>query len=291
MAPAKLLLFGEHTVLHGGEALALPLRRFSARWSTFANVGQAELFQDWAAFAKTRFDLVEALDIDRWFDESSELSVESDIPMAYGLGSSGALTALVFARYRRGDLPDLSLTALRALLGQLESYFHGRSSGLDPLVSYLDAGVYIDARGEATRVAAHMPTFFASGGWFLYDSGRPKAGERAIAGFGESCKDEAYRQNFLHPASTLVSRLIACCALDTQLEALAAGWHDYQTLSRLQLQHLPFLIPDDVAQQWEHWAADGSAFLKLCGAGGGGFFLGYAPERMRLEGAAGVFWV
>ena len=56
-----------------------------------------------------------------------------------------------------------------------------------------------------------------------------------------------------------------------------------KVLSELQLRELEFLIPSHIVSLWEAWLHDDSAYLKLCGAGGGGFFLGYAPDRSKIK--------
>ena len=300
MAPAKLLLFGEHTVLHGGEALALPLHAFGARWSDGPTRDSDGPFRRWAAFAKTRPALRDALDLARWEAEADGLALASDIPPDYGLGSSGALTALTFRRYARdprwSTLADASaeqpprdtrsdeLLELRALLGELEGYFHGRSSGLDPLVCLLQTAIHVDAGGDARQVDARLPSLSPGGGWFLLDSGQPKAGGSAIARFGVSCQSPAFRQNFLDPASALVRRLIAdTLARDSLEPTRPRGLELLAQLSQLQRAHLGWLIPGAVAKTWSAWLADDRAYLKLCGAGGGGFFLGYTRDLGGLQ--------
>lgn len=280
MTPAKLLLFGEHTVLHGGEALALPLPRFAARWSR-GIAGPDSPFPAWAAFAKTQDAIPASLDVERFAAEAPGLCVDSDIPRDYGLGSSGALTALVYRRYRR-DTSDASLPELRRRLGLLEGFFHGRSSGLDPLVCYLGQAVHVRPSGIDVRPTP--PLSSPRGRWFLLDSHRPKAGQRAIAGFGESCTREGFRQNFLAPALALTRRLIA------GVDAPDDAWRDaLRELSARQLEHLGWLVPAHVAGQWRAWLDADAAYLKLCGAGGGGFFLGYTPDPPSVN--AEVIWL
>ena len=300
MTPAKLLLFGEHTVLQGGEALAVPLQRFSARWSRGLAIPQRNPFPDWAAYAKTApaddADEVAVrtwLDVERFAAEAPALSVDSDIPHDYGLGSRGALTALVYARYRRSPT-DPPLADLRRRLGQLESFFHGRSSGLDPLVCYLRAAVHVRADGSVAMLPT-PPLATAAGRWFLLDARQPKAGHAAIARFRESARDDGFRQNFLRPALASTAELIAG-AQDTPVTWVA----QLRRLSGLQLAYLPWLIPEHVAATWRRLLETDAAYLKLCGAGGGGYFLGWAPNGSDVgngldgggaAGGGGVTWL
>lgn len=293
MTPAKLLLLGEHTVLHGGDALAVPLPQFGARWSVSAPT-ESQPFPRWAAYAKTAVTPAEGqapmatwLDVDRFAAEASVLTVDSTIPRDYGLGSSGALTALVYARYRR-EPADPPLPQLRRRLGQLESFFHGRSSGLDPLVCYRRTGVHVRADGAVATLA---PPRLATerGRWFLLDARQPKAGHAAIARFRASAQEAGFRQNFLRPARTLTAELIA--ELSSGPQEPGEGWvRGLRQLSALQLAYLPWLIPEAVAAAWRRLLDADAAYVKLCGAGGGGYFLGWAPAGGEL-GGLGVTWL
>ncbi len=48
----------------------------------------------------------------------------------------------------------------------------------------------------------------------------------------------------------------------------------YKALSSLQLELLKFLIPATVQEYWGAGLQSGEYYLKLCGAGGGGYFMG-----------------
>jgi len=130
-----------------------------------------------------------------------------------------------------------------------------------------------------------FPPFDKAGGWFLLDSGQPRAGKAAIARFGESCKNEAWRIDVLLPMNKLVGEL----AIGLKMQSLAGLSPKLKELSKFQLSELAFLIPTHVASLWGKWHAEGTAYLKLCGAGGGGFFLGYAPDRSSIENE--VIWL
>lgn len=284
-------MLGEHTVLHGSAAYAVPLRRFSARIDkrntdaqqpqlpTDQGIHASFDFKKWAAFAKTSEVLAGVLDFQRWESEAQHLGVYADIPIGYGLGSSGAITAAAYRRY--ANRTEKNLPLLRIQLAALEGFFHGKSSGLDPLVSYLDKAVYINPTGdiEPVEVNVAFPAFNEGGGWFLIDSKQPRAGKDAIARFGESCKDERWQERVLAPMCAIVNDL----ARGMKSHSITRLSPKLGALSKLQLNELDFLIPAHIAALWSNWQKDGTAFLKLCGAGGGGFFLGYAPDKAAIK--------
>ena len=105
--PAKLLLFGEHTVNLGSYALAVPLPMFSGKWTYAPQLGpealaaqQQQLPQlaDYLDDLQQRGELLIKLDIAGFKQALQDgWGFESNIPTGYGVGSAGALGAGVMA--------------------------------------------------------------------------------------------------------------------------------------------------------------------------------------------------
>ena len=74
-------------------------------------------------------------------DFDSGWTLRGNIPTGYGIGSSGAVCAAILDKYQY-ESADIE-TSHNQLI-QMESYFHGKSSGLDPLVSFYDKPVLIN---------------------------------------------------------------------------------------------------------------------------------------------------
>jgi len=130
---SKLLLFGEYSVIIGRRALAIPLSSFRGMWK-FGEGDPKELFLFSEFLEKSGdFDFLDVQSFKR--DLEKGLFFDSDIPLGYGMGSSGALVAGVFFRY--ASKTEIEPARLKILLGKMENFFHGSSSGLDPLVSLL----------------------------------------------------------------------------------------------------------------------------------------------------------
>ena len=85
-------------------------------------------------------------------DLDLRLYFDSSIPQGYGVGSSGALVAAFYDRYAvdkispQADLIPEKLSRLKSIFAAMESYFHGKSSGLDPLNSYLSLPLLIHSK-------------------------------------------------------------------------------------------------------------------------------------------------
>ena len=142
---SKILLFGEYSIILNGDALTIPYPGYSARLCIPGDKAYAsndEIVRSnknlWSyfAFLKSTYGR-EYFNEDQFEDELLKgIYLESDIPEHYGLGSSGALVAAVYDRYflnQEDTKKPKGLIRLKNDFSKMESYFHGRSSGIDPL--------------------------------------------------------------------------------------------------------------------------------------------------------------
>lgn len=277
--PAKLLLFGEYVLLLGAPALAMPIAAFSGRWRKSAHRPCPHpIDPDFA-----RSEALAQAGVDRARLEADLLSglcFESNIPMGYGMGSSGALCAAVYSRYVQKKETDP--TRLKDIFAAMESWFHGQSSGLDPLTSYLNRPLRI------TREAGVQ--IFEGADWkqdeapavFLLDSGVPRQTGTLVRWFLDAQKTADFggmlRQEYL-PAHAQV--LNAWAQADP-----AAFWPALHTISRLQHAHFTPMIPAGVQALWTSNLQNPDLAFKICGAGGGGFLLGFARTRAAAAAVA-----
>lgn len=290
--PGKLLLFGEYTVLLGGQALAVPLRRFGGDWSTGAlPASPDETLAAWHDYLLRALPEYAGISLD-WSsfgeDIASGVHFVSDIPQGYGAGSSGALTAAAWRRYQpesvRVHIEQWG--GLRDLLARMEAYFHGSSSGLDPLVSYLQRPIVALSSGDFSQPEIDGRIL---AGFCLADSGERRVTADWVRLFRARMELDA---DF--------GRVVSGDLFDLQEKAVRAACSgDAESLytaltgiSRIQRQYFEDWIPARVRRLWDMCTAQGIA-VKLCGAGGGGFFLVYGgsePERLAplSAGSAGL---
>lgn len=275
--PAKILLFGEHIVLQGASALALPWHHFGGAWALAAE-DQRPLLQQQLPALLTALKIQEVgwlLDLHRFqVDLNNGLYFESKIPTGYGAGSSGALCAAIFHRYLRMG-PKLSLQELKAALGAVESFFHGSSSGTDPLICYLDQAVLLSSGGAIQSVdLPAAPAYF-----FVIDTGISRQTGPWVERFIQKSKAKVFKeamQSELIPASNQAIQSI----LKQDSWAL---WSSMEAISKFHFQHLPTFIPPAFHELWQQGLASDDFKLKICGAGGGGFILGLAKSAAVLE--------
>jgi mevalonate kinase len=285
--PGKLLLFGEYTVLLGGKALALPLPQFSGTWA----LGEADKtypLQEWLHHLNALAEggeLAAPYALDRFTQELAEgLYFESNIPTGYGLGSSGALCAAFYHRYCSSPiLPEDTHQQgwLRQQLAQLESHFHGNSSGTDPLICYVQQPMLLE-RGEAKRV--HIPPVKdADFSFFLVDTLQSRQTAPLVQRFHEYCKnDKGFRQEVEQSWLPLSDS-----AVQQYIKGDREGMGDtIADISQVQFKLLKEWIPKAAQAYWAAGLKNNLYSLKLCGAGGGGFLLGYG--RLPLPDLGGL---
>src|SRR5208337_1491994 len=146
----KLLLLGEYSILLGGHAITVPLRIYRASFDflTHANrnpdaINSNTTLLNLANYFMHHEVISHNINIIRFLEDlENGLYLKSTIPMGYGIGSSGVVCAAILKTYPTDSLkPDFSphgTYRLKTLLGAMESFFHGTSSGLDPLACYRD---------------------------------------------------------------------------------------------------------------------------------------------------------
>jgi mevalonate kinase len=60
-------------------------------------------------------------------------------------------------------------------------------------------------------------------------------------------------------------------------------WKALKLISQLHYDHMPEFIPDAYKTIWRQGLVNNEFYLKICGAGGGGFILGFCKRDMELS--------
>jgi len=126
-ACGKAILNGEHFVIHGAPALAVPLRAARLRLRHDGSTEDPRVVAAWRA-------AWEMMDLPAPDHGPAPFAIDSDIPLGSGLGSSAALS-VALVRWAL-NLRQESATAVdvAARARRIEDLFHRPSSGLDPAV-------------------------------------------------------------------------------------------------------------------------------------------------------------
>lgn len=281
---SKVLLFGEYSVIQNSMALSIPYALFEGRL-TFRRDNTSTIDPELKAFSLYLKQLIEAeqllfqFDITSFeFDISQGLFFDSTIPQGYGVGSSGALVAAIFDRYEQESHSTLDIGKLKKIFAQMESHFHGASSGVDPLISYLNSPILIKNKNDLGPVV--IPKFAkGSGGIFLLNTKRSRKTEPLVNLFLEKISNERFNDICEKELIPITNECI-----DNFLRADTRKLlENFKKLSEFQLEHLSPMIPKLYRDLWAQGIASDEFSLKLCGAGGGGFLMGITDDFRKIK--------
>jgi mevalonate kinase len=160
----------------------------------------------------------------------------------------------------------------------MESYFHGTSSGLDPLNSYLSIPILINSKTdlEATGIPSQKE---GKGAVFLMDS--EQVGETApmVELFMEKMKNEGFRKMISEEFATQTD----ACIHDFLKGDVKSLFTNVKHLSHTVLGNFKPMIPQKFHQLWQKGLDSDDYYLKLCGSGGGGYFLGFTEDYSKTK--------
>ena len=276
MYPCKLLLLGEYTILHGGLAVALPLKNYAGRWQRGGDAAHTAdgLWQLWDYITEQGFD--DMYDMDKFAADLETGSwFQSDIPRGYGLGSSGAVAAAVYKSYRLS--PAVQLLHLRRELSQLENCWHSNSSGIDPLVSYIQRPILVQPDGSVQM--KNKEQLLHLGSVYLLDTGISRSTAPLVRWFLEQAQHSDFQQHCIAALSAQNSKAWQALGQSSEADWQAA----FQHISALQLRYMRYLIPAAFVGLWEEGLRTERFYIKICGAGGGGFLLLWAANAEVVE--------
>ncbi len=164
IAPGKIILFGEHAVVYGRPAIAVPVSDVRARAVVSADPrgapGQIRIqapdiqLEAFLAdlpcdhpLAKASMAVLEASGVSR--PPACTLRITSTIPLAAGMGSGAAVTVALIrglSAFLGHRLPDEQVSALAF---EVEKLHHGTPSGIDNTVITYARPVYFQRRSSS----------------------------------------------------------------------------------------------------------------------------------------------
>jgi mevalonate kinase len=220
---SKILLFGEYGIIKDSKGLSIPYNFFKGALKTSKNLSETAVKSNESlrAFAvyleKMQFENPELVTFDLGSlkkDVANGMYFDSSIPQGYGVGSSGALVAAIYDKYAVEKITVLEnltrekLLSLKAIFGSMESFFHGKSSGLDPLNSYLSLPILINSKDNIESASIPSQNLEGTGAVFLLDSGIIGETAPMVQIFMEQMKQDGFR-NMLKDQFTPVWRILS----------------------------------------------------------------------------------
>ena len=293
---SKILLFGEYGIIKDSKGLSIPYNFYNGALKvdenpspeavkSNASLGRfvtylEQLQQEQPELVSFNMEVLKA-------DVARGMYFDSSIPQGYGVGSSGALVAAIYDKYANAKITVLEnltrekLLQLKAIFSQMESFFHGKSSGLDPLNSYLSIPILINSKDniEATGIPSQSAT--GKGAVFLLDSGIVGETAPMVNIFMENLKDQGFRKML---KNQFVKYTDACVEnfLGGDMKSL---FENTKQLSKVVLNHFKPMIPEAFHGVWQRGIDTNDYYLKLCGSGGGGYILGFTQDLDKAKQA------
>ena len=273
----KVILFGEYSMIFGSPALLMPLYTGEAHWDyiwrnhgkrNYSSNRSLHMFADYLEQDKYFTDKI---DIQKFRTELKRgLFLDSCIPSGYGVGSSGALTAAVFDRFKSTEIEDP--LELKKFLGDMENCFHGSSSGLDPLQCYLGKPFIIT---EDKKVKILDKDFVPAGlHIFLVDSNIKSDTKSLVTYFKQQRENPKYLKAFDELYYPFVGRCIDSL-VDGDMDSF---FDNLRHLSYYQTVMMRPMITDNMLPLFQLKREDAHFQIKICGSGGGGYFLGFSDD-------------
>ncbi|NQX85486.1 MAG: mevalonate kinase [Flavobacteriaceae bacterium] len=283
---SKILLFGEYGIIKDSKGLSIPYNFYNGALKVDENPSKDALesnksLKQYAAYLKTINPDLVVFDIKRLVaDVHAGMYFDSSIPQGYGVGSSGALVAAIYDKYAQNKITVLEnltrdrLLVLKSIFSEMESFFHGKSSGLDPLNSYLSIPILINSKDniEATGIPSQKSN--GKGAVFLLDSGIIGETAPMVSIFMENMKQEGFRKML---KDQFIKHTDAC--VDDFLKGdLKSLFKNTKQLSKVVLNNFKPMIPQQFHELWKTGIDTNKYYLKLCGSGGGGYILGFTED-------------
>ena len=287
---AKILLFGEYGIIKDSKGLAIPYNAYRGALKTSENLlGKAlesnqNLDRFYKYLAALQTDLVSFNLVSFKKDVENGMYFDSSIPQGYGVGSSGALVASIYDKYAANKTTVLEnltrdkLLNLKAVFALMESFFHGKSSGLDPLNSYLSLPILINSK-DHVEPAGIPSQKEGKGAVFLLDSEQVGETEPMVNIFMNKMKNEGFRKMISEEFSATTD----ACIEDFLQGDVKSLFGNVKSLSKIVLTNFKPMIPDAFHKVWEKGISTNDYYLKLCGSGGGGYILGFTEDFSKAQ--------
>ncbi len=281
--PSKIMLVGEYGVVVGGSALTIPFPRFHAKVKSVEDIppGKEKESEQSLHYIKLLYQFIQSLpegtfhappDMTKFARNLQTYWLDLNIPIGFGLGSSGAVSAAIYDLFFPASR-TLTLQEQKEDLASIESYFHGKSSGVDALTCHARSALRFQATGGIKKVKFDPTDIRGGYRFFLLNSGEKFDTGPLVQHFLTQLKSPGFKSSMKEEYLPLNQKLI-----ETLLgERDADPGLLVRLLSDFQFNHFSKMIPEKMLDVWIEGQVSNEYYLKLNGSGGG-FMLGITHQ-------------
>ena len=282
---SKVLLFGEYGIIKNSKALVIPYKKyygslkFSSKLDNVQKDSNINLKQLSKYIKNNEFlsNKINTLKLDT--DIENGLYFESTIPESYGLGSSGAVVAAIYESYKQEVGVDLEINDLKLILSNIESFFHGQSSGIDPLSSYVQKPLLVESKNSINTIDIPPQNINSKRTLFLLDT-ECKGNTQGLV---EIFLNKLRRKDF----EVFFENEFAVATNNSITNFLERKYEDFENnffeLSKKTFDNFQEMIPINYKNLWMDGIEKKDYYLKLCGSGGGGFLIGFTTDLDKVQ--------
>lgn len=290
----KILLFGEYGIIEDSMGLSIPYSDYNGKFliskesnpeSRKSNRLLNSFYQNLVEL-KASNSLPCSLDLIAFEkDLKNNIYFDSSIPQGFGIGSSGAIVAATYDRYCNKnkidsgkEIQNESIIKLKSIFSKLESFYHGTSSGLDPLICYLNLPILIKSKTDLGTVGI-PDSNNGKGAVFLLNTGEVGNTQPLVQHFLERCKEEGFRKMLKNKFKKYNDASIDAFLKNEGKSLLK----NVKSLSKVLYENFQPMIPKLYRDLWKEGIDTNSYYLKLCGSGGGGYILGFTKDFQEAQ--------
>tara|TARA_Y100000590_G_scaffold470535_1_gene666118 strand:- start:497 stop:1435 length:939 start_codon:yes stop_codon:yes gene_type:complete len=274
-APGKIILTGEHFVVHGSQALAAAINKKLRVTSTLSSTD--DIIYKNQRIPSSKYNIKnDPVYIVRnktleYLDKKNTLSItiDSGIPRGSGLGSSSALCVATAASIASLFNIKLDRKTLFELAMHGEKKIHGNPSGIDVAVSIMGGLISFRKGGEPKRITLkHNPELIVS------ISGKRRKTSNMINKFSNAKRDKPSTFLSLVESSNTITKKTISALSKKDYVAVGSYFNFFNsTLNSLGLSSSP---TDNVIEKCLELGSYGA---KITGGGGGGSIIAISPSR------------
>lgn len=287
-APGKIILFGEHAVVYGQPALAVPVHKVQAEATVVDGQPGSGMVID-SPSLNLRLSMAEAAThalvatarlvletLDKPEPDVS-ITIRSTIPIAGGLGSGAAVSAALARALSAYLGSPIDHAELSALVYEIEKLHHGTPSGIDNTVICYGRPVYF-VRGTAPEVFRVGKAFHL----IIADTGVSSPTRAAVGGVRERWEQDRQKYDRLFADIGQVAREARHAIEKGRLALLGPLMNQNQEYLR-QIG----VSSDELERLIDAAETAGAAGAKLSGGGCGGNMIALVvPEHAERIGEA-----